>query len=475
LHETETHTGAIAKIDDMMIVSVRFCVVCIFYSPFLGGKASAFANCNHGWRIWKKLSPAVATFVDSRISTSVRNGGQDSDTIGDDGDAFSDLTSSLARLDNQWKIQQAGKGSKSRWSKLFLPKDPEEKPEKVDAAQEFEASSVTGSIFPKDINSQDPNDYVWILNPPGDSVPSCIIVFTGGAALGQFPHVAYNELLVRVSDKLGALCIAAPYSVDLDHFKLAKQTGERIRRAILYLEDDPSRTYKTMPPIYALGHSLGCKLQTIYVAATGQDFDGMGFMAYNNFSFSKTIKMAKSFAEEIRRSTSRGSFSTQSRRDDLLGSIFEFAELAVGAIGVDFSPNAQDTSRLVTLRYDDKLQSKTRVFVFDDDNLDSSQEFVDACSGGPGPSLCGLPGGHLAPVYFQWNMDDLISFEDGDNIPPEAREMAKEAMGGLQSASFGDETALNDLVDAICDWILGRPPVREPAWAVSSDDYSSTS
>ncbi|KAG7363336.1 DUF1350 domain containing protein [Nitzschia inconspicua] len=448
--------------------------LCCFYFAYahllLGGEASAFAPHHGGWRK-RKLSPCRANDVSS-TTTRIRGGGPDDGNVSGGGDAFFDLTSSLARLDNQWKIQQAGKGPKSRWSKLFLPKDPEEEPEEVGAGEVWKKNAATsGSYFPEVRTQQDPNDYVWILDPPGNSIPSCIIVFTGGAALGQFPHVAYNELLVRVSDKLNALCIAAPYSVDLDHFKLAKQTGERIRRALVYLEDDPSRPYKTMPPIYALGHSLGCKLATIYACATGQDYDGLGFMAFNNFSFSRTIKMARTFAEELRKSTSSTSANAQARRDDLLGGIFDFAELAVGAIGVDFTPNAQDTSRLVTLRYDDRLQSKTRVFVFDNDNLDSSQDFVDACSGGGGPSLCGLQGGHLSPVYFKWAMDDLTGFEGGENIPPEARDIAKEAMGGLQSASFGDEAALNELVDAICDWILGKPPKRKPNWAVSSDDY----
>jgi Protein of unknown function (DUF1350) len=445
-------------------------VYCFYFAYaqllLLGGEASAFAPHYDGWRI---RTPSLSK-IENSVTTRIRAGGQDDENAR--GDAFSDLTSSLARLDNQWKIQQAGKGPKSRWSKLLLPKDPEDEPEEVDAGQEWkENAAASGSYSPTVSNQQDPNDYVWVLDPPGNSIPSCIIVFTGGAALGQFPHIAYNELLLRVSNKLNALCIAAPYSVDLDHFKLAKQTGERIRRALVYLEDDPSRPYKTMPPVYALGHSLGCKLTTIYACATGQDYDGLGFMAFNNFSFSRTIKMARTFAEELRKSTTSSSANSQSKRDDLLGGIFDFAELAVGAIGVDFTPNSQDMSRLVTLRYDDKLQAKTRLFVFDDDNLDSSQEIAGACSGGSGPSICGLQGGHLAPVYFQWNMDDLPGFDDGDGIPPEAREMAREAMGGLQSASFGDEAALNELVDAICDWILGRPPKREPKWAVSSGNY----
>jgi hypothetical protein len=390
----------------------------------------------------------------SVAATRLRAGGQD--------DAFSDITSSLARLDNQWKIQQAGKGSRSRWSKLILPQDKDAEPEEIGAAQEAVSS------FQKGGNPDKPEDYVWVLDPPGSSIPSCILVFTGGAALGQFPQVAYNELLLRVSDKLNALVIAAPYTVNLDHFALAKQTGERLRRALLYLEDDQNRPYSKLPPVYSLGHSLGCKLQAIYMAATGQDFDGIGFMAFNNFSFPRTIKMARSFAEELRKSTARAP-TNSFVKDDVLNNIFDFAEMAVGAIGVDFTPNSVDTDRLITLRYDDRLQDKTRVFVFDKDNLDSSQEFVNACSGASGPSLCGLQGGHLAPVYFQWSMDDITGFDDGD-IPPEAREMAKEAMGGFQGASFGDEAALKELVNAICDWILGRPPGRQPKWANAADD-----
>jgi hypothetical protein len=147
----------------------------------------------------------------------------------------------------------------------------------------------------------------------------------------------------------------------------------------------------------------------------------------------------------------------------MISGLLDFAELAVGAIGIDFSPSSQDTDRLIQLRYNDELQSKTGVFVFDDDNLDSSREFIGACSSGSsssfGPSLYGLPGGHLTPVYFQSSINDL------EDIPPEAREMAKEAMGGFQGASFGDEGQLNSLVDAVCDWIAGKPADQKPIWA----------
>jgi hypothetical protein len=378
-----------------------------------------------------------------RTSTSLRAGGS-RDPLGD----ASELTSALARLDQQWKIQQSGKGPRSRWSKLVLPQDPNQQVEE----------QAPGSMELK------PEEFVWLLEPPSNTIPSCIIVFTGGAGLGQFPHIAYNQLLRRVSDRLNAAVLSAPYSIGLDHFSLAKETGERLRRALLYCEDDPSRQYPASIPTYSLGHSLGCKLQTIYMGATGQDYEGIGFMSFNNFSFGKTIGMARMFAEELQKNGGMGGampsspFGAALGNEEMLNTIFSFAENAIGAIGLDFSPTAEDTERLIQMKYDDVLQSKTRLFVFDEDNLDNSKEFVDNCTGGPGPSASGLPGGHLSPVYFKLGFDDL------EDVPEELKGMAKEAAGGFESASFGDEEALNDLVDEVCAWILGKGPSRGPSW-----------
>lgn len=389
------------------------------------------------------VSAFASPSLPRRVATQLRVGGGDGD--------FSELTSTLARLDQQWKIQQTSKKTKSRWSKLILPKNPDE--EVVEEAP--------GYVPPNPYIAENPlkeEDMVWILEPP-NSIPSCVIVFTGGAGLGQFPHIAYNELLSRVSDRLNAVCIAAPYQVGLDHFALAKQTGERLRRALVYCEDDPSRQYPPSIPTYCLSHSLGGKLATIYMGATGQQFEGVGFMSFNNFSFAQTISMARMFAETIRKNTNmnRNPFLDN---EELLNTIFSFAENIVAGIGVDFTPNAKDTERLIQLRFDDLLQSKTRLFAFDEDNLDSSKAFMDNCSGGPGPSASGLPGGHLTPVYFKFGLDNL----DLGDIPPEAMGMAKDAMGGFESASFGEEGALNELVDEVCSWILGKPPSRGPKW-----------
>ncbi len=133
-------------------------------------------------------------------------------------------------------------------------------------------------------------------------------------------------------------------------------------------------------------------------------------------------------------------------------------------MGVDFTPNAKDTERLIQLRFDDVLQEKTRLFVFDEDTLDNSKEFVENCSGGKGPSVSGLPGGHLSPVFFKFGVDDL----DLGDVPPEAVDMAKEAVGGFQSASFGNEAYLDELCQEICSWILGKPPKRGARWGANT-------
>eukprot|EP00526_Cylindrotheca_closterium_P012217 CAMPEP_0113641282 /NCGR_PEP_ID=MMETSP0017_2-20120614/21670_1 /TAXON_ID=2856 /ORGANISM="Cylindrotheca closterium" /LENGTH=463 /DNA_ID=CAMNT_0000552613 /DNA_START=160 /DNA_END=1551 /DNA_ORIENTATION=+ /assembly_acc=CAM_ASM_000147 len=381
-------------------------------------------------------------------------------------DDFGALTSQLARLDQQFQIQQRNSNKpKSRWSKLFLPAEEEEE---------------------GDENAKEGEDHVWILEPPqGTTIPSCMIVFTGGAGLGQFPHIAYNELLSRISDKLNAVCISAPYQVSgLDHFGIAKDTGDRMRRALVLCQDDPARQYPANLPTYALSHSLGGKLQTIYLGATGQDYDGIGLISFNNFSFGQTISMVKEFASQLQETTGPASaFPNMGDNTAILNTVFSFAENLVTGMGVDFTPSPADTERLIQLRYNKDLQAKTRLFVLDDDNLDSSEEFVNLCSSSEdgsdaGPSVSGLPGGHLASVFLQLGLDDLGLDDFGFGpemqgaMPFEPKTMAKEAMGGLESAAFGNESDLNGLVDEICDWILGKAPKRGANWDGSASNSS---
>ena len=186
----------------------------------------------------------------------------------------------------------------------------------------------------------------------------------------------------------------------------------------------------------------------------------------------------------------------------MFNSLFDLAEKAIEGFGVDFSPTAAETERLVSLRYNQELQAKTRLFVFDEDTLDSSVEFQAACAATtatttptiaaaatsasataeeesratspvssssssfpPRMTVSKLPGGHLSPVYLQWNATELVEEAMGGtsmNTKTNAvnnfvtPEMAKEALNGFQGAAFGDEQAFNILVKEITDWILGN-------------------
>ncbi|KAI2510276.1 Protein of unknown function (DUF1350) [Fragilaria crotonensis] len=348
-----------------------------------------------------------------------------------------ELVSTLAKLDQQWNIQQSQPRSpKSRWTKIML--DAED--------------ADVGAVDPQQVAvNQGQQDFVYLLEPP--SLPSCVIVFLGGAGLGQYPHIAYNELLLRVSDKLNAAVIAAPYTVGLDHFGIAKQAGEKLRKGIVACQDD--KQYSQTLPIYCFGHSLGCKLQSIYMAATSQDFDGVGFISFNNFSFSQTIGMARDFADQLRQASNKQNAGIPGSAEGVLNQLFGLAETAVSAIGLDFTPTPEDMRRLLQLKYADGWKPKTRLFCFDDDTLDSTPDFITSC--GSAVSVSCLPGNHLTPVYLQIKLEDYMT-----ELPEEARAMASQAMDGFQGVSFGNEEELNVLVDEMCSFVLGKPPSRRP-------------
>lgn len=402
--------------------------------------------------ILKKAKYAHARLPTSLMSTNGGNGDAESS-----GNPAFELTSALAKLDRQWKIEQAAKPT-SRWTKIVFddevtsteeqPSDATIPPPGAAAAAAAAAASAT-------------QDFVYLLEPPNNSVPSCVIVFIGGAGLGQFPQIAYKEFLTRLSDRLNAAVITAPYSVGLDHFALAKRTGELSRRAVGHCQEDSARMYPVNLPVYCLTHSLGGKLATIHMAATQQEYAGVGMMSFNNFGFSKTIGMAREFAEQIRKNTTgdkdKGASDPfaqagGSSGSEILNQIFNIAETFVGTIGLDFSPSPEAMNRLIGMKYDEGRQAKTRMFVFDEDTLDSTEDFTSNCQG-LGPEVSELKGTHLTPVYFKFGLDEL-------DLPEQARGMASNAMGGISSASFGNEEELTAIVNEVCDWILGKKPSR---------------
>eukprot|EP00557_Chaetoceros_sp_GSL56_P008462 CAMPEP_0176487818 /NCGR_PEP_ID=MMETSP0200_2-20121128/6355_1 /TAXON_ID=947934 /ORGANISM="Chaetoceros sp., Strain GSL56" /LENGTH=441 /DNA_ID=CAMNT_0017884713 /DNA_START=201 /DNA_END=1527 /DNA_ORIENTATION=- len=396
--------------------------------------------------------------------------------------AVEQLSSALAKLDRQWRSKNGRRvsnrptGGIAGWTKLILTLDnkgeKEEEEEKEQGRQQ--------------VQRQGPQEFVYLLEPP--STPSMILFFVGGAGLGQYPHIAYSEFLSRISKRLNAAIIAAPYPLGLDHFELSKKTGELLRRAVVQCEDEGGYS-KTLPKFY-LGHSLGSKLLGIALAATSgggggggglSDVNGIGFMSYNNFGFRDTLAMVKDFASQL--NMGGGSMGTGVGAGAGVGvgvgmngmnsawnldSILNLAGEAMSMMGIDFNPDPLTMDRIVEMKYKQELQKKTKLFIFDKDDLDSSQSFLDACqkntaaaaaaatgntaNASTAPSVSNLKGNHLSPVYIKVSMDDLYSLD----FPEEAIPFVTEASGGFQSVSFGEEEYMNGAVNEVCAWIMGK-------------------
>lgn len=335
-----------------------------------------------------------------------------------------DLVTALARLDKQWELARNANGATKKigeWTVMDL----------------------------KDEDSTTTPEIVYLLEPASGGAPSCVIFFLGGAVLGLFPHIAYSTFLKRVAERTNAAVVAIPYEVGLDHFSIAQRAVSRMKGAVVQCED--SRGYPSSLPKYAIGHSLGCKLHSIGVAATGigEELAGLGFVSFNNFGFAETMTMARSFAKEMQLGGGGGVGPAP------FDALFDLASMAIGAVGLEFTPSPDDLDRIVKRKFNDEVLKKIRLFKFDDDDLDSSTRFLH-CFDDEGaddtngkPSVSELPGTHLTPVFLKLGVDDL---------PEEAREMAGAVTGGFQNASFGNEEVLDTLVEEVSDWMLGKSP-----------------
>lgn len=244
---------------------------------------------------------------------------------------------------------------------------------------------------------------------------------------------------------MNASVVAIPYEVNLDHYTIAQQCVQRMKGSIIECED--KRGYVESLPKFAIGHSLGAKLHCIGMAATGigEELAGVGLISYNNFGFAETIRMSRNFAKQLNVGGVAGA-AAGAASSMPLDAIIDLAEMAVSAVGLEFTPSPTEMDKILTAKFHkDVLLAKTRMFVFDDDELDSCKSFLECFDEGPAVSY--LPGTHLTPVYLKLGVDDL---------PDEARDVASAVTGGFQNASFGDEEALEALVDEVSDWMLGK-------------------
>ena len=60
-------------------------------------------------------------------------------------------------------------------------------------------------------SEEEEEDFVYLLPPLATFTPSLILLFLGGAGLGQFPHIEYDELLRRLTSRTNTTVLVDPY------------------------------------------------------------------------------------------------------------------------------------------------------------------------------------------------------------------------------------------------------------------------
>uniref|UniRef100_A0A7S1IFQ1 Uncharacterized protein n=1 Tax=Eutreptiella gymnastica TaxID=73025 RepID=A0A7S1IFQ1_9EUGL len=303
-----------------------------------------------------------------------------------DGGAALELRSQLARLDKEWQGQQGG---------------------------DLGGQQIEGS---------------YVLCPP--TIPWGVIHFIGGAVLGSYPHIAYNELLTRVCKKVGVAVIATPFDVGLDHKQLATTAVGSFRSTLSACQDRYG--WSGALPVFALGHSLGSKLHVINHCQSAQQFTRIGLMAFNNYGLADSINMLETLLKEF----------NQTRRgvgvdDVMLKGLFNVVGRVTQAVGFQISPAPEELKRMVENGYSPR--APTTCFTFENDDLDCTEQLEDVVDVG----LVQLGGNHLTPVFLKLGIDGA------GQIP------LAQALGTSANWTVGDEADLEKLVDALAAWLKG--------------------
>merc|ERR1712071_90230 len=258
--------------------------------------------------------------------------------------------------------------------------------------------------------------------------------------------------------------------------QLAKTSGDLLRRAVVLMEDEPhlfdidldldsdsdldldqSNDISEIPK-YALCHSLGAKLLLIFMAATQfhLDLKGIGLMAFNNFGFTDSIRMTRSFFQKNNDDdddddNDEPMMNKNNNSNPQMDSIFQFATQVINTIGIEFSPSPTQMETLLQAKFTSEMQQKCRLFTFDEDDLDSTSTLLDLNNDNTSQLTSRLEGTHLTPVYFQFRLSDL-------EVDDQVLNVMGQFTNNIQQISWGDEIQLDALVEEINDWMNGKPP-----------------
>ena len=273
----------------------------------------------------------------------------------------------------------------------------------------------------------------WVRVPPGRAWGA--VHFIGGAVLGSYPHIAYDAFLSALCDGAGVAVVATPYELGTDHGAISAKCQRDFARAWSALcarENLP----RDSAPVFAAGHSLGCKLLLLAACVAGpSDAESKGdttlvrdpaaraghlFIAFNNATAADSVRLLEKFARELLERRAERASGGDARMNDAfegftrnLPSLTALAEKAARAAGMDFTPGPDETLERAKRGFE---SPRVRLVRFADDDLDQNAELertlrrrfeLVAPAGDARVSVAELPGTHLSPVFFKFDVAGL--------------------------------------------------------------------
>ena len=144
-------------------------------------------------------------------------------------------------------------------------------------------------------------------------------------------------------------------------------------------------------PVFAAGHSLGCKLQLIAACGDGDGGDeavetvrgsraGHLFVSFNNATAADSVRLLEKFARELLKKRAEGAMgdkADQKTKDAFDGfmrnmpNLTALAERAAAAAGLDFTPSPEETLDAAKRRF---VSPRVKLVTFQDDDLDQNDE-----------------------------------------------------------------------------------------------------
>lgn len=294
---------------------------------------------------------------------------------------------------------------------------------------------------------------------PSTSIPWGVAHFLGGAVLGQFPELCYDALLRPLADRAGIAVVCTPYELAYDHYNLARAARAAFEAALAAGAERYGWSLERMPRL-ALGHSLGAKLQVMLrcnAEGAGEEPAppalAVGLLAFNNFGIEDQVRLLRETLRAVQNGGVAGPpGSPGSAADRLWETLLEpVIGRAAKLTGVGVRPDPEDLLQLVRGKYDGA--GRTRVFRFDGDALDCSEELLEALveRGATGVDNAVLRGGHLTPVLVSM---DAVTEAAATGV---AGKMADRLSERFLGAGFqlGSEADLELLLRELTDWVRG--------------------